>query len=87
MRPTMADLLTETLAMARHSKLPMVRICREIGVTTRWFQNVVSGDTPDPSVRRIQRLHDYLVRHDPEAAQAAGVRPCAQQQEQNGEAA
>lgn len=86
MHPTMADLLTETLAMARHSKLPMVRICREIGVTTRWFQNVVSGDTPDPSVRRIQRLHDYLVANDPEAARAAGVTPCTQQQ-QSGEAA
>lgn len=83
----MADLLTETLEMARRTKLPMTRICRDIGVTPRWLHKVTTGDTPDPSVRRIQRLHDYLVRHDPEAAQAAGVRPCAQQQEQNGEAA
>jgi hypothetical protein len=40
----------------------------------------------DPSVRRIQRLHDYLLANDPETAAAVGVRQCAHQ-EHNGEAA
>lgn len=82
----MADLLTETLSMASQTKLPVVHICREIGVTTRWYGKVLAGVIPDPSVRRIQRLHDYLVQHDPETAAAVGVRQCPQT-EQTGEAA
>ena len=66
----MTDLLSETLDLARRTQLPVAKICREIGVTPRWFHKVLSGETPDPSVRRIQRLHDYLRANEPAAGES-----------------
>lgn len=33
-----------------------------------WLCRVLNGDTPDPGVRRVQRLHDYLVSLPPPKA-------------------
>lgn len=57
------DLLETTIALARKSRLDRAEICREIGVTVRWYQKVLAGQIPEPSVVKIQRLHDYLVEH------------------------
>ena len=55
-------LLDETLELARGTHLPVTQICRGADVTTRWFYMFVAGELKDPSVRRVQRLHDYLRR-------------------------
>lgn len=56
------DLMTKTLELARRSDLPKDDICREIGVTRRWYDKVLCGQIQDPSVRRIQRLYDLLTK-------------------------
>lgn len=55
------SLLEQTLALARSTKCARSDICAAVGVTTRWYQKVLSGEIPEPSVVKIQRLHDYLV--------------------------
>ena len=55
------NLLEATLALARKTKRPSKDICREIGVTLRWYQMVLAGEIREPSVVKIQRLHDLLV--------------------------
>lgn len=55
-----ANLLEETLRLAREAKLPVPEICRAAGVKQRWYYRLLNGDFEDPGVRRIQRLHDAL---------------------------
>lgn len=57
------NLLDTTLELARASNLPVTRICKATGVTPRWYYMFVRGEIKDPSVRRVQRLHDYLRAH------------------------
>ncbi|CAK0742733.1 hypothetical protein CCP3SC15_1210005 [Gammaproteobacteria bacterium] len=54
------NLLDETMELARVSRLPVSAICEAIGVTPRWHHKLMSGKIKDPSVRRIQRLYDFL---------------------------
>ena len=61
------DLLAETKALVSASKLPLTDICRATGVKKRWWYAVASGEIPDPSVGRIQRLHNYLSKAKKEA--------------------
>jgi len=63
MPPMNTNLLDTTLELARTTRLPATRICDAIGVTTRWYSKLLTGEIKDPSVRRIQRLHDYLRAH------------------------
>jgi hypothetical protein len=56
----MSTLLEKTLELARSSKVPVTQTCRAAKLTTRWYYKLLSGEIPDPGVRRIQRLHDYL---------------------------
>lgn len=65
------NLLDETLHLARKTQIPATRICAAIGVTTRWFSKLLNGDIQDPSVRRIQRLHDYLAEQEQPPEEAA----------------
>jgi transcriptional regulator with XRE-family HTH domain len=46
--------------MVRESGVPLTDICRAIGVTTRWYYMVESGEIKEPSIHKIQRLHDHL---------------------------
>lgn len=57
------NLLDTTLELAKASDLPVPRICEATGVSLRWYYKLLSGELKDPSVRRIQRLHDYLRAH------------------------
>lgn len=58
----MSDLLNTTLdlAKAKAGDVNVKRMCDAVGVSTRWFNKFMAGQIPDPSVRRVQRLHDYL---------------------------
>jgi hypothetical protein len=59
------NLLDTTLDLARTTEVPISQICKEIDVTPRWLQKLLVSEIKDPSVRRIQRLHDYLqTQHD-----------------------
>jgi hypothetical protein len=64
------NLLDQTLELAGATDIPVTMICRAIGVTTRWYYKLLSGEIKDPSVRKVQKLHDYLVDRllDDEAA-------------------
>lgn len=41
----------------------LAEIAREIGEPVRydWLKRFAAGEIPDPSVNRVQALHDYLV--------------------------
>lgn len=54
------DLLQETKALARRTEIPVTAICREIGVSTRWYYKFLDGQIKDPSIRRVQRLNKAL---------------------------
>lgn len=54
------SLLQKTLSLAKETKEPVKKICDAAGVTPRWYYMLLDGDIKDPSVNRIQRLHDYL---------------------------
>ena len=64
-------LLDDTLALAKNTPLDMSEVCRAVGVTLRWYQMVQAGDIAEPSVVKIQRLHDYLKRHGKKRPTAA----------------
>lgn len=55
------NLLARTVELAKTTQLSHVSICQSIGVTTRWYQKVLSGEIAEPSVVKIQRLHDFLL--------------------------
>lgn len=59
--PMKNNLLDETIELARSTSVAPGVICTGIYVTTRWYQKLLSGEIKDPSVRRIQRLHDFLI--------------------------
>lgn len=58
----MSDLLKTTLELAKEKAgdVNVKRMCDAVGVSTRWFNKLMAGQIHDPSVRRVQRLHDYL---------------------------
>lgn len=57
------SLLEETIALANSTELDRADICLACDVGVRWYQKVLKGQIPEPSVVKIQRLHDYLVSH------------------------
>ncbi|MEW8139402.1 MAG: hypothetical protein AB2761_20250 [Candidatus Thiodiazotropha endolucinida] len=54
-------LLEQTMALVDRSDLPVTKICDDLGFSKRWFYKLRAGGIDDPGVKRIQRLHDYLV--------------------------
>ena len=54
------DLLTETIKLVEASDKPRDELARLVGVSGRWLSKVVSGEIPDPSVRRVQALYNVL---------------------------
>lgn len=76
--PMNETLLEKTLSLARSADEPVTKICREAGITTRWYYLLLDGDIRDPGVRRIQRLHDYLASRqqpvpEPDDSKQAGA--------------
>ena len=56
----MKTLLDSTLELIESADITYTQMSTDLGVTTRWLHKVRTGDIKDPSVRLIQRLHDYL---------------------------
>lgn len=54
---------TKALASNLPETVRLEDVCREAGVTKRWWQYVISGHIEDPGVKRIQMFHDTLVQH------------------------
>lgn len=59
-------LLDRTLELLNASPLPPPEIAKGAAVGIEWLKKV--KDIEDPSVRRIQRLHDYLSTGIPQKA-------------------
>lgn len=60
------DLLTKTIDLAKTSRVPVHMLCKEIGVSVRWYHKLIAGKFSDPGVCKIERLHNFLLanRHD-----------------------
>ena len=59
----MSNLLERTRQLLDESSdLSLADIAREIGEPVKydWLKRFAAGDIPDPSVNRIQALHDFL---------------------------
>ena len=39
----------------------MRTICHDVGLSTEWYHKVLAGKIRDPGVRRVEKLHEYLV--------------------------
>ncbi len=57
-----AGLLSRTLYMVNHAHrdITFAKMAREIGVDPAWITRFRNGDIDDPSVNRVQKLHDFL---------------------------
>lgn len=55
------NLLEQTLDMVRESPLSIPQIAVAADVDQRWLYMLVSGKIKDPGIKRITRLHDYLL--------------------------
>lgn len=55
-------LLTKTLELLKNCELPLADIAKESNLGFEWLRKLKGGTIPDPSVRRIQRLHDFLIK-------------------------
>ena len=61
-------LLQKTLDLVRETDVNIAQMCRELGISKRWYFRFRDGDYSDPGVNRIEALHDYLVKHRKRAA-------------------
>ena len=68
-------LLESTLSMIPTSGHSLSRIAYHCGVTLRWLQLVRKGKIADPGVRKIQRIHDFLLAVPSAPRRAAVCRP------------
>jgi transcriptional regulator with XRE-family HTH domain len=66
----MNNLLEKTISMTQELVFPISEMCKSIGVTTRWYNKVIKGDIEDPSVRKVQKLHDYLLNLKEQSAES-----------------
>lgn len=55
-------LLTKTLELLENCDLPLAEIAKESNLGYEWLKKLKGGTIPDPSVNRIQTLHDFLVQ-------------------------
>ena len=55
-------LLTKTRELLRDCPEPLNKIARESDVGYEWLRKFKADQIPDPSVNRVQALHDYLAQ-------------------------
>ena len=67
-KETEQTLLEKTLVLAGRVTVSVVRLCRDAGVTTRWYYKFINGEIKDPSVNKVQRLHDCLRSYEEQDA-------------------
>jgi hypothetical protein len=56
-----APLLEKTLEMLRNCDLTLTEIATKSNLGLEWLKKLKAGLIPDPSVNKIQKLHDFLV--------------------------
>ena len=56
------DLLKTTIALVSDSEIPTDKICTDTGLKRRWLDKVLKGQIEDPSVNKIQLLHNYMIK-------------------------
>jgi hypothetical protein len=59
-----APLMQKTLELLRKCDLPLTEIATKSNLGVEWLKKLKAGSIPDPSVNRIQRLHDFLVQRE-----------------------
>lgn len=67
---TMSDLLTKTRSLLEASDLPLREIAEGAGapVTYEWLKKFAGDYQSDPTVTRVQTLHDFLAKRKARAA-------------------
>lgn len=50
----------ELLAMAKSRRISVKEMCDGAKVSTRWWYLMMTGEMKDPSVHKVQALHDWL---------------------------
>ena len=55
-------LLESTLELAVNYDGNVTNLCKEVGVTPRWFYKLIAGDIKNPGVLHIQRLN-AVIKH------------------------
>lgn len=53
-------LLERTMRLINRADVSPAILCKCVGVSIRWYYKLMSGQIKDPSVNKIQRIHDYL---------------------------
>jgi hypothetical protein len=66
----MTDLLSKTRALLESSDLPLREIAEGAGppVSYEWLKKFAGDYESDPSVTRVQTLHDFLMKQKARAA-------------------
>jgi hypothetical protein len=54
-------LLENTLALLKKCDLPLKRISDMSGVEYEWLKRLARLEIPNPGVKHVQTLHDFLV--------------------------
>ena len=55
------NMLTETLKLIAASSMTPQQIADKSNVKKRWIYYVINGEIKNPSVTRLQRVHDFLL--------------------------
>jgi hypothetical protein len=58
-----APLLERTMELLRNCDLPLGEIAAKSNLGYEWLKKLKADAIPDPSVNRIQALHDFLTEH------------------------
>jgi len=55
-------LLDRTLELLKNCDASLPEVANMSGLRYEWLKKLKAGDIPDPSVNKIQKLHDFLVQ-------------------------
>lgn len=59
----MNTLYEQTMLLYKQTNLSVISIARGSGLGLRWLFDLKRGRFDDPGVKKIQRLHDYLINN------------------------
>ncbi len=55
--------LTKTMALLAETDLSVSEIAAGANVGSRWLYSLMNGRWSDPGIKKVQRVHDFLVSH------------------------
>lgn len=65
------DLLVATLRMLESRRGQWVAVCQATGLNYSWLTKLAQGQITNPTIQRLQTLHDHLVALDRSETDAA----------------